>query len=65
MNPTPRLRFVQRKEEDWPIDCQYPTYRNVKVLQQWWVDITGDWITATEFKPHGEWRDVTLETEND
>jgi len=55
MTPTPKLRFVQRKEEDWPSDCLYPTIRNVKVLQQWW-----DFDT---FAGEGEWRDVPCERE--
>ena len=58
MTPTPKLRFVQRKEEDWPVDCQYPTVRNVKILQQWWAVERAGQIT-----PQGEWKDVPCERE--
>lgn len=64
MNPTPKLRFVER-DSYYKNGEAFMFPHKIRVLQQWWVDITGDWITATEFKPHGEWRDVTLETEND
>jgi hypothetical protein len=61
MKPTPKLRFVTRKGTPDPFYINAmtgkpsaPTYR---VLQQWW-----DFET---FAGEGEWRDVSLEKEND
>jgi hypothetical protein len=34
--------------------------QRMKILQQWWEAETGDWITATEFRLHGEWRDIEV-----
>lgn len=52
MNPTPRLRFVERYEMNDTHDLE-----KIKVLQQWYAyDIN---YPATK----GEWRDVPLETE--
>ena len=64
MTPTPKLRFVERIIQ-FQIEPMSNTTmgKKVRILQQWWEDITGDWITATEFRLHGEWRDVPLEVE--
>ena len=53
MNPTPRLRFVERV-------VPTPEHgdgigKRVRILQQWW-----DFDT---FAGDGEWRDIPLETE--
>ena len=62
MTPTPKLRFFER--DSYEHNGEHFTYpHRVRILQQWWEDITGDWITATEFRLHGEWRDVPLEVE--
>jgi hypothetical protein len=63
MTPTPKLRFVERvvpaPEHGEGIG------KTVRILQQWWVsDLTGHWVTATEFRPDGEWRDVPVEKED-
>jgi hypothetical protein len=51
MTPTPRLRFVERK--DFTEDLANP--RTLRILQQWWEH--------TEWNAPGEWRDVPLEKE--
>ena len=58
MTPTPKLRFVERSQPDYP---GAPTGRTVRILQQWWApeDVTGNEIL---FELRGEWRDVPLET---
>ncbi|MFM7009712.1 MAG: hypothetical protein ACKO0Z_10340 [Betaproteobacteria bacterium] len=56
MNPTPRLRFVERNE---PVVLRGERFDNWrKVLQQWWAVERDGQITPT-----GEWRDVPLEKE--
>ena len=55
MNPTPRLRFVDRNEKVTLNGEEFDNWQ--KVLQQWYTwDIT--YPTA-----RGEWRDVPLEKE--
>jgi len=54
MIPTPKLRFIERK--DFTQDIGHP--RTLKILQQWWQDV--------DFDPSsGEWRDVPLEKEHE
>jgi hypothetical protein len=58
MTPTPKLRFVERSQPDYP---GAPTGRTIRVLQQWWEDRVykgNNW-----FVEGGEWRDVPLEKE--
>ncbi len=58
MTPTPKLRFVERSQLDYP---GANTGRIIRILQQWWEDPDSfDMITA---RPTGEWRDVPLEQE--
>jgi hypothetical protein len=53
MNPTPKLRFVERYDLNEDTD----SIEKVKVLQQWYAyDI--DYPTTK-----GEWKDVPLENE--
>ena len=55
MNPTPRLRFVERK--DFTQDAANP--RTLRILQQWFAyDID---YPATK----GEWKDVPTVEEKD
>lgn len=57
MNPTPRLRFVERFKEITTDGDGKPYGVKLRVLQQWYAyDIN---YPATK----GEWRDVPLETE--
>lgn len=67
MNPTPRLRFVERTVELSPfymtINANGETTRGAHkyhILQQWWALERAGQITPT-----GEWRDVPLEKENE
>jgi hypothetical protein len=60
MTPTNKLRFVKQSETIMLTE-HIGEHRPVKILQQWWQAETGDWITATEFRLHGEWRDVEVE----
>ncbi len=58
MTPTPKLRFIERVQLDYPGAL---TGRYVQVLQQWWENrvYKGDnW-----FVEGGEWRDVPMERE--
>jgi hypothetical protein len=69
MTPTNKLRFVEREGEYESTDrvTGLPTtvFYTTRSLQQWWVsDLTGNWVTATEFRPDGEWRDVPVEKED-
>ncbi len=59
MTPTMKLRFVKRYETIM-LSKDTGEHRPVKILQQWWEAETGDWITATEFRLHGEWRDIEV-----
>jgi hypothetical protein len=52
MTPTPKLRFVERIQLDYP---GASTGRYVRILQQWWEH--------TEWNAPGEWRDVPIERE--
>jgi len=54
MNPTPRLRFVERLHP-------HMAHQTVRVLQQWWAMKINDEILANS---NGEWRDVPLEKES-
>lgn len=69
MNPTPKLRFVER-EIQVPVQGDFVvTYKTVHILQQWWEDpavvlsISIDWNGSTQKRFAGEWRDVPLEKE--
>jgi hypothetical protein len=55
MEPTAKLRFVERKLGPFKIDDKNTTTRLVRVLQQWWA--------YEEDETVGEWRDVRLEDE--
>lgn len=57
MNPTAKLRFVERV-------VPAPEYgegigKTVRILQQWWEDTSTDiyWVNGNP----GEWRDIPLE----
>ena len=54
MTPTPKLRFVERK--DFSDDAANP--RTLRILQQWWAIERDGQITPT-----GEWRDIPMEKE--
>lgn len=69
MNPTPKLRFVERKIQV-PVQGDFVvTYKTTRILQQWWEDpavvlsISIDWNGSTQKRFAGEWRDVPLEEE--
>jgi hypothetical protein len=69
MIPTPKLRFVERIETFISEPYGVSTSRKTQILQQWWennltinLGWTGDMSIG---KPNGEWRDISLETEND
>jgi hypothetical protein len=55
MEPTAKLRFVERQLGPFKIDDKNTTTRLVRVLQQWWA--------YEEDETIGEWRDVRLEDE--
>ena len=62
MTPTPKLRFVERK--DFTEDVANP--RTLRILQQWWEEILildMGWGEIPVGKPQGEWRDVPIEKE--
>lgn len=67
MTPTPKLRFVERK--DFTDDAANP--RTLRILQQWWEDKTIALLVyrvdadGNSLPPllKGEWRDVPLEAE--
>ena len=65
MEPTNRLRFVEREEKHWLDDRNY-SVRRIRILQQWWApfrtipDGYGYRIVELE---GGEWRDIPLEEE--
>ena len=59
MNPTPRLRFVERKTKWTTPDVGSYTVKTVRILQQWYAyDID---YPATK----GEWKDVPTVEEKD
>lgn len=65
MNPTPKLRFVERK-----VSVPFKHYddvaevKTVPILQQWWEkDIASQYNAAITGDSSGEWRDVPLEEE--
>ena len=60
MTPTTKLRFVERTVTLRMITDTTLETQRMKILQQWWEAETGDWITATEFRLHGEWRDIEV-----
>lgn len=59
MNPTSKLRFVERfipaPEHGENVS------KKVRILQQWWEDTSTDvyWVNGNP----GQWQDVPLETE--
>lgn len=55
MNPTPKIRWVERISTFVTQPYGVVTSRKTRILQQWW-----DFDT---FAGDGEWRDVPLETE--
>jgi len=57
MTPTPKLRFVERK--DFTEDLANP--RTLRILQQWWEG--EKWNEEFTQILSGEWRDVPLEKE--
>lgn len=57
MNPTPRLRFVERRRDAGTDFEGKPVYTYYKVLQQWFAYDIQYPMTR------GEWRDVPLEKE--
>ena len=67
MTPTPKLRFVERK--DFTEDLANP--RTLRILQQWWevgniklaIHVTDKDGNTLPSPNRGEWRDVPLETE--
>jgi hypothetical protein len=72
MNPTPKLRFVEREIfvpfQDYK-DVTQP--KTVRILQQWWEDRNITLAIHVEDKDgnplpspnRGEWRDIPLEKE--
>jgi len=72
MNPTPRLRFIQR---DGPMmgfhknsdGSETTMHQKIRILQQWWEDQDPELISESNgtktFKVDGEWRDVPMEAE--
>ena len=73
MQPTNKLRFVEREIAIHHADCLYASLKTVRVLQQWWEDKTrvlAIYIQDKDGNPLpapcvGEWRDVPLETEGE
>lgn len=73
MNPTPLLRFVTRRVIAGHEPEMDPTYKDVRILQQWWskhlpYGIVGEsnvlYDARVAYQQNmGEWRDVPLETE--
>ena len=60
MQPTTKLRFVER-EIQIPVQGDFAvTYKTVRILQQWWMPEDAD-RTLRHFK--SEWRDVPIEKE--
>jgi hypothetical protein len=65
MNPTPRLRWIERPLANFEIDEVFPqgnfSYkpRKLRILQQWFAYDIEYPITK------GEWRDVPLEKEHE
>ena len=58
MTPTPKLRFVERK--DFTEDLANP--QTLRILQQWWeIENITDALHNNILD--GEWRDVPLEKE--
>jgi hypothetical protein len=67
MNPTPKLRFVERT-----VQVPFQNYKNVtesktvRILQQWWMPTNtfsdGYGYQTVELEG-GEWRDVPIEKE--
>ena len=64
MTPTPKLRFVERK--DFSNDAANP--RTLRILQQWWeqkgMTMSLGWGGEMPIgKIQGEWKDVPCERE--
>lgn len=65
MNPTPKLRFVERHVlVPYELQKNAPQTKIVRILQQWWEkDIASRYTAAIAGDPSGEWRDVPIEKE--
>ena len=69
MKPTPKLRFVERSQLDYP---GANTGRVIRILQQWWQGLGPNaainYAHPDAYKlrdnPPGEWRDVPIEKES-
>lgn len=59
MNPTPRLRFVERETKLTRPNGDSYIVKTIQVLQQWFAYDIEYPMTR------GEWKDVPLEKEND
>lgn len=64
MNPTTRLRFIERFVELYKHDNGASTGHSVRILQQWWSDSSSDtYVYGSPDGSPGEWRDIPLEAE--
>jgi len=64
MNPTNRLRFVERfVNMNTDPKTGISTGHAVKILQQWWSSNVDVYIPSSPDGSAGEWRDVPLEAE--
>ena len=70
MNPTPKLRFVERKVAvPYELQENVTQTKTVHILQQWCEDpkivlsVSIDWNGVTTKRFAGEWRDVPIEKE--
>jgi len=65
MNPTNRLRFVERfVNMNTDPKTGISTGHSVKILQQWWSNKKFDiYVKDSPDNSPGEWRDVPLEAE--
>jgi hypothetical protein len=63
MQPTPKLRFVEREISN-PYEFELGKHimltKTIRILQQWWIPEDAD-RTLRHFK--SEWRDVPIEKE--
>ena len=62
MQPTNKLRFVEREVTIHHADCLYASVKTVRVLQQRWEETL---IEENGYYVAGEWRDVPLEVESE
>ena len=73
MQPTNKLRFVEREITIHHADCLYASVKTVRVLQQRWENrnvMLAVYIQDANGNPVappcvGEWRDVPLEVESE